>query len=682
MPEPKLNTQLLTMPPATSYNTLSMGNRPLLAVAMLLATTAVAQTAPGRTPAKPRANYIGIPAIDSLLDKQISGRPSAPSTRSAAEVRQAQIRSRMLHLLGPLPARTPLNPVILGQTSLPGMRIQKVLFDSQPGFHVTALLYLPDATLVSGALPAIVMAPGHYPEGKAADFDLASAFARNGFAVLSYDPLGQGERLQYPDPKNPEHSLAKGPTGEHGEASLQPMLLGESVAKYFLWDGMRAIDYLETRGEIDPTRIGAFGCSGGGADTALLGALDPRVAAIGTACYLTSWSALLDTLGPQDGEQSTPGWIAAGLGFPDYVEAAAPRPYAIIATEADMFPFAGTVETEHESRQFYKAFAADKQLAFITGPGGHGNLKPILPRILRFFIDALHPALNAPIYDDQSPAVQPPPGALLVTPTGQVSTFDVNAETVFTLNLKHAASVPQPHPGKFADLQAAVNQVTGLDWHLSPRRPGRPATGAPDPDQPWASVGFKVDGPATPYHPASPTPVDMPISIHRIDQSTLSAVLTLPSQPIGPPALALLLVPPGQGAAVRARVVQLALSGHIVLTLTPEPASPGNGGTKASVLGPWYLPSLSAELAGKTILGLRLADTLAAIDYLTRLRLPHQPGILAEASGHFALVLLHAAIFDTDPATLAPARLKQIRLHALPPTYAELLTTPAPPRRC
>ncbi len=277
------------------------------------------------------------------------------ATRQVAEARQAKVRATMLRLLGPLPAKTPLNPQVLGETKMAGVRIEKVLFDSQPGFHVTALLYLPDPA-PAGKLPAIVVAPGHGASGKVSDFPFAVTFARNGFAVLSYDPIGQGERLQYPDPADASKSLATRPTGEHAEASLQPVLIGESVAKYFLWDGMRAVDYLETRAEVDPERIGAFGCSGGGAMTALLGGLDTRVAAAGTACYITSYDTLLPKLGPQDGEQTTPGWIAAGLDFADWIEVAAPRPYAVIATASDMFPWVGTLDTMREARRFYALF--------------------------------------------------------------------------------------------------------------------------------------------------------------------------------------------------------------------------------------------------------------------------------------------------------------------------------------
>ena len=124
---------------------------------------------------------------------------------------------------------------------------------------------------------------------------------------------------------------------------LQPTLIGDAVARYFAWDGMRAVDYLISRPEVDPEQIGAFGCSGGGAMTALLGAADKRVKAIATACYITSMDALLPAIGPQDAEQSVPGFIAAGLDFADWVEMAAPRPYAIVGTVGDMFPWAGLI---------------------------------------------------------------------------------------------------------------------------------------------------------------------------------------------------------------------------------------------------------------------------------------------------------------------------------------------------
>jgi dienelactone hydrolase len=339
-----------------------------------------------------------------------------------------------------LPERTPLNAKALGITQADGFRIEKILFDSQPGFHVTALLYLPDGKPAGAKLPALLIAPGHSATGKASDYFTSATFARNGFVVLSYDPIGQGERLQYPDPNNPVTSLASGPTGEHGEAGLQPTLIGDTIARRFVWDAMRGIDYLTQRPEVDPKRIGALGCSGGGLMTALTGAIDTRVAATGVACYSTSFDTLLPSIRPQDGEQSIPGFIASGFDFPDWIELVAPRPYAVIATYSDMFPFAGARATVSEARRFYSLFDPSSSdtpfvaatvpstpmgpalnmdtpnnvpltapLQFITGPGGHGALGPILGDIVSFFMRNLQPGSDAnhPILPRQFPVVQP-----------------------------------------------------------------------------------------------------------------------------------------------------------------------------------------------------------------------------------------------------------------------------------
>ena len=236
------------------------------------------------------------------------------ATRAQAEARQQEVRSRILGLMGGGFERTALNAKVTGSTEMEGFRIEKVVYESQPGFYVTALLYVPmsqgsgnrEQGTAGAKLPAIVMAPGHGAGGKAGDYAMAATFARNGFVVLSYDPIGQGERLQYPDPKNetkvtagdpyPGVSLAQRPTGEHGEAGLQPTLIGDAVARYFAWDGVRAVDYLISRPEVDAEKIGAFGCSGGGAMTALLGAADKRVKAVATACYLTTMEELLPSI--------------------------------------------------------------------------------------------------------------------------------------------------------------------------------------------------------------------------------------------------------------------------------------------------------------------------------------------------------------------------------------------------
>jgi cephalosporin-C deacetylase-like acetyl esterase len=640
-------------------------------------------------------------------------------TRAEAQARQAKVRAKILSLIGPLPEKTPLNAQVLGATQADGFRIEKVLYDSQPGFHVTALFYIPDSNsrIPDGKaaikLPAIIMAPGHGATGKAGDYAQAATFARNGFAVLSYDPIGQGERLQYPDPARPGESLATRPTGEHGEAGLQPVLIGEAVAKYFVWDGIRGIDYLMSRPEVDPARIGAMGCSGGGTITALTAALDGRVAATGVACYTTSFDELLSlkSVGPQDGEQSIPGFIAPGpqnlpLDFPDWIELVAPRPYAVLATYNDMFPFAGARSTVIEARRFYSLFdpasagtgdggipptpaeptlnpdttdtiPPTAALQFITGPGGHGNLGPIMDKIVSFFMINLQPGVDAthptvPPVRARTPGAAPaappsnglPKDALQVTATGQVATSYPDSETVFSLNLKHAAKViPARRPVLTgAALSAAVRKVTAADAIPGTSRGLVSNTTGP------SNATYHVEHLAIGSEPGIDLNAELavPRAVPAIGN---------PANVARHPAILLLIPDSMDGTSPAAKAIKqqfqtLADAGNIVLAVNPRPSPPGTEETKSPVLGDMYLTTLRALLVGKTILGLRVDDTIRATDYLATRKDVDPANITAIASGHMGLVLLHAAVLDS--------RLKHVTIdHALA-SYDSLLKAPLP----
>jgi cephalosporin-C deacetylase-like acetyl esterase len=652
------------------------------------APVAAAQRAPARQVSAGRAQLVKY--LDSIAAGDAASRAAqvaAIHTRAQAEKRQVWVRQKILSLLGSLPERTPLNAKVLGETQADGFRMQKVIFESQPGFPVTALLYIPDGAATK--LPAILLAPGHSPAGKAGDYRTAAYFARNGFVVLSYDSIGQGERLQYPDPAKPGTSLATRPTGEHGEASLQPMLIGDTLARYMLWDAMRGIDYLSQLPQVDAKKIGAFGCSGGGAMTALVGALDPRVAAVAVACYTTSFDALLPAIGPQDGEQSNPRFISSGLDFPDWIEAAAPRPYAVVATYSDMFPFAGARTSVIEARRFYAIFdpasagtpaggavpsvpitpsvpalnadttnivGPSAALQFITGPGGHGALAPILADILRFFErnlktgTAVEPLAVQP---DSAPsgrtAANLPKDALQVTPTGQVATSYPQAETVFTLNRKRAALVlPSPRTSMTAkELGARIRQTTGAE--------SLPGAFKPAPGMLAARSGAFV--------------------LPSVAGGELQGDLFVPSGPGRHPAVLLLV--PGSiqennpiAQANKARFEALGAAGNLDLAITPRPSPPGTDDMKSPLLGPFYLLSLRADLVGRTLLGLRVDDVLRATDYLAARPDvdPHQ--ISSVGSGHMGLVLLHAAVLDP--------RLRHLSVDHVLSSYRSLLDAPLP----
>jgi cephalosporin-C deacetylase-like acetyl esterase len=669
----------------------------LLATATLFAQSPQARSDPnspsniGRTEL---TNY-----LDDIAAKETATRRAtiaAITTRAQAEARQREVRKKILSLIGGLPEKTPLNAKVLGSTQADGFRIEKILYESQTNFRVTALLYLPDAKpwTPQKKLPAIVVAPGHGFTGKATDYTFASTFARNGFAVLSYDPIGQGERIQYPDPADPTKTLLKAATGEHGEAGLQPTLIGDALARTFAWDGIRAVDYLLSRPEINPNSIGAFGCSGGGTMTALLGALDPRVHAVAVACYLTSFDTILPALGPQDSEQSTPNFIASGLDFPDWVELAAPRPYAIISTAQDMFPYAGALATAIEARRFYALFdpasagmptnnptpgiptgptlnpdtsnsiPATAALQWITGIGRHGNLGPIAGQIVSFFLTHLAhsdaaPVLPQPPAPGTSPFALPaslPKDALQVTPTGQISTSYPNSETVHTLTLKRYATLPKPKTLTESQLQQTIHEVT----HATVK-PGDPAP-------------INTESPPL----ASPPEGDVHAR-HRFTLATapginIQAEFYRPADGKHPMLLILKdsldpALEPSRAEEIK-KFRSLAAAGTAVLVVAPRPSPPGIEETKASILGPFYLTELRAELVGKTLLGLRVDDVIAAVNFMQDSTTGDPNQITAQASGHLGLVLLHAAALDP--------RLKHITIdHALE-SYKSLLEAPIP----
>ena len=384
----------------------------------------------------------------------------AIQTRTDAERRKTAVREMVLRAMNGLPKTSaPINAKVTGTLDRDGFRIEKVMFESQPDFFVTANLYVPAGS--GGPFPAVLMTPGHGPSGKAGEYQLAANLARNGIAAMAYDPMSEGERLQYFDPAT-KKSKVGGPTGEHSQAALQSEPLGEHISRYFVWDAMRAIDYLVSRSDIDAQRIGAFGCSGGGTVTAYLAALEPRVKAAASACYITAFQDLLPSrTGVQEAEQSIPGFIANRLDFPDWIELASPKPYAVVSTTEDMFPFEGARRTFEEAKRWYGLYDAADRIQWITGPGGHGALTPVHPKIIAFFLRYLKDSTAEPVY---SRVAADKPADLWCTAEGQVPGLSITdiirkrADAVrpvkATADFRTAAGItaqPGAAPPKFTD---------------------------------------------------------------------------------------------------------------------------------------------------------------------------------------------------------------------------------------
>lgn len=261
-------------------------------------------------------------------------------TSAQAQERAAKIRESLWEILGGPLEKTPLNAKITHTRDRGYCRIETLIFESVPNVYVTANLYLP--TLPSAGkppYPAILAPVGHANNGKAyASYQhFFQNLARQGFVVLTYDPWGQGERFQYPDAATGKSRF--GATGEHTQAGRPMILMGDGVARYLAWDGIRALDYLITRPEADPERIGCAGHSGGGTMTEYLSALEPRIrvaAAIeGNTENLAG--ALFDPPGAiDDAEQNIVGGLRVGLDRGDLLYTFAPKPLLICYTTHDV----------------------------------------------------------------------------------------------------------------------------------------------------------------------------------------------------------------------------------------------------------------------------------------------------------------------------------------------------------
>ena len=551
--------------------------------------------------------------LDALANTQLQQRAQAVAkiqTRLDAEKRKEAIRRKILDLIGGLPQQQK-DVAVRRFGTLPGdgFRIEKLAYESLPEFWVTANLYIP--TSGNGPFAAVLLAPGHEATGKQSQYSWGVNFARNQVMALAIDPLGQGERLQYFDPERQSSTIGAS-TGEHGEANVPAILIGENIARYFINDSMRGIDYLLSRSDVDHNRIGALGCSGGGTSTAYLAALDDRVKVAGVACYITSFGELLPSAtGAQEAEQSIPHFIEQGLDFGDWIELFAPKPYAIISTTNDMFPFEGAHHTYDEAKRIYGIYDSTEKLQWITGPGGHGNLGPISPAILGFFLHFLN---GAPPGDAAfTPARPPRPEDLLVTPTGQVST-SIGGETIPSIVRAHAR---QLQPLKTA-LPADIRALTG-------------AAAAPGANPPFVrSVsneernGYTVETIAL-----------------RSEGTDLSGVIAVPADSTRKRAILLLTANAGD------ELDRLAKSGNVAMAFEPRPSPAGSEGLKSPYLGSFNLLSLRAELAGKTIVGLRIDDTIRAIDWLVSRRDVDTNSITIYGSGALGMVALHAAVLDS-----------------------------------
>lgn len=375
---------------------------------------------------------------------------------------QTERREFFLRKIGGLPERTPLNPVITGTAKFDGYSIEKLYFESQPGFFVSATMYLPAG---KGPFPGVLHVPGHSTNGKARDLYQRAAIviAKGGCAVLSYDPVGQGERHHFHEGETPEGMpKISATTQEHQLFNQGAILLGSNTARLMIWDATRAIDYLQSRGDIIADKIGCTGISGGGTNTAYIMALDDRIVAAAPGCYLCGFRSLINRQGPQDAEQNIHGQLNFGMDHGDYVMMRAPRPTLIMAATRDYFDIRGAWELFRESKRFYTRMGFPERCDLVEPDTEHGF--PTEMRVAsanwmrRWLLDNDTPVTEEdfPILADEE-LYSNPTGRVLDLP-GAKSVFDLHAEWADSFA---AARAENAKPENRDTLREKVFELTG-----------------------------------------------------------------------------------------------------------------------------------------------------------------------------------------------------------------------------
>lgn len=383
-------------------------------------------------------------------------------TRKQALAYREELREKMPLIFGEMPERTPLNVRVTGEIERDTHLIRNVVFDSRPGFPVTANLYLPKG--FEGPRPAVLCTCGHSSNGKAAEGyqSFAQTLARMGYIALIFDPLGQGERLQYHNGEG--GSLVGIGVREHNVAARQQILVGEFVGAWFVWDGIRAMDVLLSQENVDATRVGVTGNSGGGNMTTYAVANDPRCTMSAPSCWITSWHHNGVNEEPIDAEQCALNALGLGVEQSDLLLVQAPEPAIMITQEQDFFDQRGSLEAYDRLRHVYEILGAEDNLAYHVGPQRHGYWQDGREAMYAFF--NRHAGVDAPSAEPELTIEEDE--TLQCTETGQVDDMDARCVFDFTREKSQRLARERGRPSG-AELERRVRRLLDL-----PERDGPP----------------------------------------------------------------------------------------------------------------------------------------------------------------------------------------------------------------
>lgn len=569
--------------------------------------------------------------LNARVDKALDQRATQYEQQKEPEqllAYQQQMRQVFVEALGGFPARTPLNPQVVAKEDRDGYRVEKIIFESQPRHFVTAMLYLPNT---KPPYPAVLFPCGHSQNGKASEVYQRGniLLAKNGMASLCYDPIDQGERYQLLDE---DGKPVVGGTTAHCLVGVGSTLLGHNTATFRVWDGMRAIDYLQSRQEIDPRRIGCTGNSGGGTLTSYLMALDERILCAAPSCYLCGFRRICETIGPQDAEQNIFGQIARGMDHADYVLMRAPKPTLMCTATRDFFDINGAWNCFRQAKRWYTRHGFAERVGLIETDAEHGFSQPLRVGMVRWmqrWLLDVDQAIEEPDFAVVSDAQMQcaPQGQVMLIP-GARSTYDLNIALEETLAERRRKLWEQTQRGTAL---AKVRQITGI----------RPLADLPVPESELVATAKFGDQRQVQKLILRPEP-----------GIWLPALVFLPARRSGEAYLYLHADGKQKATEPGGPVEKQLDQGHIVLAVDVrgmgETALPeGQGGQIPRYLGPQWRDFYLAYLLGTSYLAMRAEDILVSARFLAGHEAGSQPNrVHLVCVGRVGPAALHAAALE------------------------------------
>ena len=378
---------------------------------------------------------------------------------------QDEVRQKLLQMIGGLPeVKTDLHPRVTGRIQMDGFTIEKLIFQSLPRVYVTALVYVPDDR--SKKHPAVLVPAGHAADGKFHYQALSQRLVGRGYVVISWDPVGQGERSQFWDATTGKsrYNLI---CGEHAVMGNLAYLAGANLARWEIWDGIRAVDYLLTRPEVDAERISITGTSGGGTQATLIAALDGRIKVAVPSCYISALPMRIYNRifadPDSDPEQDLFGMISNGVDHPGLLLLMYPRPVLVAAAVLDFFPIEGTRKTVREVRTLYERFDRGDRIALVEGYHHH-QFSPENQEAALDFLDRFN---QMPVRHGLPPVRELTNRDLQCGRTGQI-TIDYSDAKSLMLVIKEYYDEHKAGPGRSLAKEYYGDKYSGVkDWHVS-----------------------------------------------------------------------------------------------------------------------------------------------------------------------------------------------------------------------